>query len=126
MNLLHRAIHSDRFWKRPALIGLAIVAVILLAGCATTFTPGEEAEARANAEPIKQLEPLIRRVDDVVPACRGIGWRTTTPGIILQGCSDAFGRIIPGRCLIIVPKDDPGWILSHELLHCKYGRWHKQ
>ena len=35
MQILNRALYRDKFWRWPAIIGLAIVAVALIEGCAS-------------------------------------------------------------------------------------------
>ena len=94
-----------------------LLPLLLLAGC-TTLSEAEY--ARANRTPTPNLPAFVRVVDDAHAACKAIG----AQGEYIYGCSDPWGRRAPGYCLVIVPRDDPGWILAHEKLHCQYGRWH--
>ena len=96
MNLLHRAIHDDKFWKRPALIGLAIVAAVLLFGCATQ-----------GAYWVKTHEPVAHKATRYVDKpCGRANW---------DGCANRFtGEIQIRRGL----SEGQTWcVLNHELKH---------
>lgn len=124
---------------RSRILALAL----LLSGCATMIdTPGEEEFARANATWTPNLEPQVERVADVNTRCvlifhqhaliRGVNPTAVEAGahgiptMFFGGCSDPYGLIVPGRCLVVVPNDDPGWVEKHERRHCKYGHFHRK
>ena len=115
---------SETFMTWPNRLGYAFLIlgiVLILSGCASD--QGLEAQARENRTWTPNYPPFVRIVSDAQTTCLNIGARMKVNEFIL-GCSDPFGRVFSGLCLVIIPKDDPGFILEHELLHCKYGLYH--
>ena len=95
MDLLHRALYRDNFWKWPALLGLAIVAAVLLAGCATV-------------EPywVRVYEPVAHTGTRVVDKPCGRAW---------AGCSSRATGVIQ---LWSGLDDSRRWcVLNHENKH---------
>lgn len=92
---------------------------LLMLGCATT----EEQLARENATPTRDLSPLIVMVDNADRICRLYGAQAKL-GTTILGCADYAGRIVQEYCVIFITQGSPDWVLEHEKLHCKYGRFH--
>lgn len=93
--------------------------LLLLAGCVT------DAEfARQNATWTPNYQPIYLYVEDAQSACIAIGARHAQ-GTNINGCADAFGRVYPRLCTIILPHNPPAWLKEHEELHCKYGAFHR-
>lgn len=95
MTLLHRAIHDDKFWRWPAIIGLAIVAVALIAGCASA------------PYWVKTHEPVAHTSTRYVDKPCGMNG--------INGCANRFtGEIQIRRGL----SEGQTWcVLNHELKH---------
>ena len=95
-----------------------ILFTIGLSGC---ITLREYAEQRRTPSP--NYPPVYRFVDDPHSECLKAG-APNKVNFTIWACANWNGGIVPGKCLIILPKE--GWEqhLEHELLHCEFGRWH--
>lgn len=92
--------------------------ISLMAGCAT------EAElARQYGSGAPGYPAAIRYVSDVQSACIKAGARVA-PDFTIHGCADWGGKLQARTCTVIVPPNAPDWLISHELLHCRYGNFH--
>ena len=112
---------QDRTYRPWAIAGLIVLACIWLPGCATL---DETPYAMANATPAPDYPQIVVQVDDPDAICRQNGSRAQLGHRIL-GCSNPWGTIISGICVIFVSQNPPAWLVAHERLHCKYGNWHR-
>ena len=105
------------WWLVVATIA-AFAAAMCVSGCAT-----ESELAAANATESPNLPPLHVRVEDPHAVCLSRGAKARE-GRRINACAEWRGIAAPGYCLVILPQDAPRWLIQHEELHCKYGRWH--
>lgn len=96
---------------------------IFICGCATMESELEYAARSAEPGFIQQKGRVYWSPDNVEETCLLFGAKKKA-GDSIQACSDPHGRINPGACTIIIPKNSPPWLIGHEEAHCRYGRWH--
>ena len=93
--LLYRAIHDDKFWRIPALVGLAVIVVVLIVGCATTESYW------VKTRPAVQVKQIV--------------YVNNPCGRPINGCYNRNTRIIELQRGMVLAKHD--CVLAHEKKH---------
>ena len=108
--LFHRAIYSDKFWKWPALAGLAIVVAVLIAGCGTAQPYWRQVHPAYEEKYISVVR--AKSYSELATRCRRPA--TTSMAKLPMGCVSRM----PNLCLIILAPDADRCTLTHERKHC--------